>query len=246
MSEYIVGRNPVIEYLQRGTQAIEKIWIAEENTHSRIQHIVTMAEKAGVPIKRCTRRELNRLEPSVPHQGVIAFVSPARYADLSSILAKIERSEHNALLIILDNIQDPRNFGAILRTAEAVNADAVIIPKNCAVGVTAAVHKASAGASTYMPIVKVTNIAHTIDTLKSVGIWVAGAAEEASCLYTDTDFRVPMCLVLGSEGKGLRRLVKQKCDYLIHLPMFGKIDSLNVSVAAGVLLYEVIRQRAVK
>lgn len=246
MSKYIVGRNPVIEHLQRGTQAIEEIWVAKGNTHSRIQHIVTMAGKASVPIKQCTRRELDKLEPSVPHQGVIALVSSTRYNDLSSILAKIERSEHNALLIVLDNIQDPRNLGAILRTAEAVNADAVIIPKNRAVGITAAVHKASAGASAYLPIVKVTNIAHTIETLKNRGIWVAGAAEDASCLYTDADFRVPLCLILGSEGKGLRRLVKQKCDYLVHLPMLGKIDSLNVSVAAGVLLYEVIRQRDVK
>ena len=246
MSKYIVGRNPVIEHLQRGTQVIEKIWIAKGNTHSRIQHIVTMAGKADVPIEHCTRRELNRLEPSVPHQGVIALVSSTRYNDLSSILAKIEHNEHNALLIVLDSIQDPRNLGAVLRTAEAVNADAVIIPKNRAVGITAAVHKASAGASTYVPIVKVANIAHTIDTLKDRGIWVAGAAEDAFCLYTDADFSVPLCLVLGSEGKGLRRLVKQKCDYLVHLPMLGKIDSLNVSVAAGVLLYEVIRQRDVK
>ncbi len=246
MSEYIVGRNPVIEHLQRGTQAIEKIWIAKGNTHSRIRHIVTMAEKAGVPIKRCTRRELDRLEPSVPHQGVIALISSTRHSDLSLILAQIEHNERNALLIVLDNVQDPRNLGAVLRTAEAVNADAVIIPKNRAVGITAAVHKASAGASTYVPIVKVANIAHTIDTLKDRGIWVAGTAEDASYLYTDADFSVPLCLVLGSEGKGLRRLVKQKCDYLVHLPMLGKIDSLNVSVAAGVLLYEVIRQRDVK
>ena len=246
MSKYIVGRNPVIEHLQRGAQAVEKIWIAKGNTHSRLQHIVTMAGKAGVPIKHCTRRELDRLEPSVPHQGVIALVSSTHYKDLSSILAKIEHNEHNALLIVLDNIQDPRNLGAILRTAEAVNADAVIIPKNRAVGITAVVHKASAGASAYLPIVKVTNIAHTIETLKNRGIWVAGAAEDASCLYTDADFRMPLCLILGSEGKGLRRLVKQKCDYLVHLPMLGKIDSLNVSVAAGILLYEVIRQRGVK
>ncbi len=246
MSEYIVGRNPVIEYLRRGTQTVEEIWIAEGTTDSRIQHIITMAEGAGIPIKRCTRRELDRIEPSVPHQSVIAFVSPTRYSDLASILTKIERSERNALLVILDNLQDPRNLGAILRTADAVNVDAVIIPKNRAVGITAAVHKASAGASIYVPIIKVTNIAHTIDTLKNKGIWVAGAAGNAACLYTDADFSVPLCLVLGSEDKGIRRLVKQKCDYLVHLPMLGKIDSLNVSVAAGVLLYEVIRQRAVK
>ncbi len=246
MSEYIVGRNPVIEHLQSGTQTVEKIWIAKGNAHSRLQHIATLAEKAGVPIKRCTQRELDRLEPSVPHQGVIACIRPARYYDLPSILAKIERSGHNALLILLDNIQDPRNLGAIFRTAEAVNADAIIIPKNRSASITAAVHKASAGTSAYVPIVKVTNIAHTIDTVKNGGIWVAGAAEDASCLYTDADFRVPLCLVLGSEGKGIRRLVKQKCDYLVHLPMLGQIASLNVSVAAGVLLYEVIRQRDVK
>ena len=245
MSEYIAGRNPVIEHLQRRTQTVEEIWIAQGAPHSRIRHIITMAKAAGVPIKRCTRRELDRIEPSVPHQGVIAFVSPTRYGDLSSILTKIEHSEHNALLIMLDNVQDPRNLGAILRTADAVNADAVIIPKNRAVGITAAVHKASAGASTHVPIIKVTNVAYTVDTLKNRGIWVAGAAENATYLYTDADFRVPLCLVLGSEGKGIRRLVKQKCDYLVHLPMLGKIDSLNVSVAAGVLLYEVIRQRDV-
>lgn len=246
MSEYIVGRNPVIEQLQHAAHAIEKIWIVEGNTHSRVQHIVAMARKVHVPVKYCKRRELDRLESSVPHQGVIAFVNPTRYSDLSSILEKIERNEQNALLIILDNIQDPRNLGAILRTAEAVNADAVIIPKNRAVSITAAVHKASAGASLYVPIVKVTNIAHTIDTLKNGGVWVAGAAEDAPHLYTDADFSVPLGLVLGSEGKGLRRLVKQKCDYLVRLPMLGKIDALNVSVAAGVLLYEVIRQRDVK
>lgn len=245
MSEYIVGRNPVIEHLQHEAQEIEKIWIAEGTTHSRIRRIIAMAGEAGVPIKRCTRRELDRIEPALPHQGVIALVNPTRYNDLQSILAKIERSKHNALLVMLDNIQDPRNLGAILRTADAVNADAVLIPKNRAAGITPAVHKASAGASTHVPIVRVPNVAHTLDTLKNAGIWVAGAATgDASYPYTDADFRVPLCLVLGSEGKGIRRLVKQKCDYLVYLPMLGKIESLNVSVAAGVLLYEVIRQRS--
>lgn len=246
MSEYIVGKNPVIEHLQHRTQTVEKIWIAEGRIDSRIQRIIAMSKAAGIPIKRCSRRELDRLEPSVPHQGVIAFVSSTRYGDLSSMLAKIDRNGHNALLIILDNIQDPRNLGAVIRTADAVNADAVIVPKNNAVSITATVHKASAGASTYVPIVEVTNVAHTIEVLKNRGIWIAGAAGDGSCSYTEADFGVPLCLVLGSEGKGIRRLVKEKCDYLVHLPMLGKIDSLNVSVAAGVLLYEVIRQRDLK
>ena len=243
MSKYIVGRNPVIECLQSGTQGIERIFIAEGNRHARIRQIAAMAEQARIPIKYCARRELDRLEPSLPHQGVVAVVKPAHYSDLSSILSDIQRSGDNALLVVLDGVQDPRNFGAILRTAEAANADAVIIPKDRAVGITPAVHKASAGAVAHIPIVKVTNLARTLDALKEAGIWVAGAAGEASCLYTDADFSVPLCLVLGSEGTGVRRLVKQKCDYLVHLPMLGKIASLNVSVAAGILLYEVVRQR---
>ena len=243
MSEFIVGRNPVIEHLQRESQDVEKIYIAKGNKHARIRQIVAMAERAGIPIKQCTRRELDQLEPSSPHQGVIAVVKSAHYSDLSSILSNIQRSEDNALLVVLDGVQDPRNFGAILRTAEATNADAVIIPKDRAVGITAAVHKASAGASAHIPIVRVTNLARTLDTLKDGGIWIAGAAGDASYLYTDVDFSVPLCLVLGGEGKGIRRLVKQKCDYLVHLPMLGKMASLNVSVAAGILLYEVVRQR---
>jgi 23S rRNA (guanosine2251-2'-O)-methyltransferase len=182
----------------------------------------------------------------VPHQGVIALVNLTHYSDLASILAKIQSNERDALLVILDGVQDPRNLGAVLRTADAAGVDAVLIPKNRAVGITAAVHKASAGASAYIPIVKVTNLARTVETLKKAGIWVAGATGDASFLYTDADFNVPLCLVLGSEGEGIRRLVKEKCDYLVHLPMLGKIESLNVSVAAGVLLYEVLRQRDIK
>lgn len=243
MSEYIAGRHPVIEYLQREARGIKELWIAEGAKDSRLQYIITLAKASGVPVKRCTRRELDKLEASVPHQGVVAFVSPVPYWDLSSILAQIEGQARAALLILLDNIQDPRNLGAILRTADAVSADAVIIPKKGAVDITAAVHKASAGASTSVPVVKVANLAQTIDTLKDSGIWVSGAAEDAEQLYTDANFSVPLCLVFGSEGKGIRRLVKQKCDYLVRLPMLGRIGSLNVSVAAGVLLYEAVRQR---
>ena len=196
-------------------------------------------------VKHCARHELDRIEPSVPHQGVIALVNPTRYRDLPSILAKIRNIvRKEALLVMLDGVQDPRNLGAILRTADAANADAVLIPKNRAVGITPAVRKASAGASEHVPVIRVTNIAQTINLLKKAGVWVVGSAEDASCSYTDTDFKVPLCLVLGSEGTGIRRLVKQKCDYLVHLPMLGQIDSLNVSVAAGILLYEVLRQRS--
>ena len=244
MSEYIVGRNPVIEYLQHRPRSVEKIWVAEGRGDSRVRHIISKAQQAGVPVKRCARHELDRIEPSVPHQGVIARVNLTRYTDLPSILAKIQNGERDALLVMLDGVQDPRNLGAILRTADAANADAVLIPKNRAVGITPAVHKASAGASEHIPIARVANIAQTIDLLKKAGLWVVGSAGDASCSYVDADFSVPLCLVLGSEGMGIRRLAKQKCDYLVHLPMLGQIDSLNVSVAAGILLYEVLRQRA--
>ena len=246
MSEYIVGRNPVIELLRNGTRKIEKIWIAKGNSHPRIRQIISMAERAGVRVQRCTRRELDTLEPVLPHQSVIARVSPTRYSDMPTLLAEIQCGDWPALLVILDGVQDPGNLGAILRTAEATNADAILIPKNRAVGITPAVHKASAGASEYVPIVKVTNVARTIETLKAAGVWVVGSAEDVALPYTAADFTVPLCLVLGNEADGIRRLVKQKCDYLVHLPMLGQIESLNVSVAAGVLLYEVLRQRTAK
>ncbi len=238
----------MLESLQhRGTHTVARIWVAKGSTDARIRKIVAAAKASGVPVEHCTRRELDRREPTVPHQGVIARVSRTSPSDLSAVLAKIAQRSAPALFLMLDTLQDPRNFGAVLRTAEAVAADAVIVPKNNAVGVTPAVHKASAGASAYVPIITVTNLTRTIETLKNRGIWVVGAAAgDGSAHYTTADFRVPLCLVFGSEGKGIRRLVKQTCDYLVHLPMFGRIESLNVSVAAGVLLYEVVRQRAEK
>ena len=243
MAEQIVGRNPVIELLRRGTREIENIWIAEGNSHPRVRQIISMAERNGVRYQRCPQRHLNALEPDVPHQGVIATVSRTRYWELPTLLEKVQRRNKTPVFVMLDSVQDPRNLGAILRTAEATDVDAVLIPKNSAVSVTAAVHKASAGASDYVPISKVTNVARTLETLKAAGVWVVGSAEEAELAYTDADLTVPLCLVLGGESDGIRRLVKQKCDYLVRLPMLGQIASLNVSVAAGVLLYEVLRQR---
>ncbi len=222
---------------------IEHIWLAEGSSHPRIRQIIKLAERNGVRYQRCARNHLDALEPDIPHQGVIAKVSRTRYRELQAILEKVQRQDKPALFVMLDSVQDPRNLGAILRTADATDVDAVFIPKNRAVDVTAAVHKASAGASDYVPIAKVTNVARTLETLKAAGVWVVGAAEDAELTYTDADLTVPLCLVLGSESNGIRRLVKQHCDYLVRLPMLGEIASLNVSVAAGVLLYEVLRQR---
>lgn len=243
MSEKIVGRNPVIEALRSGTRQIEKIWIVQGNEHKRLHEIINAAKQKRIPYQRCPRHQLDRMHPN--HQGVIAYISEFQYTDLSSLLKNIQNKKNvPAILIMLDQIHDPRNLGAILRTANATNTDGVLIPKNNSVEITAAVHKAAAGSTEYTPIIKVTNLAQTIEKLKSVGIWVVGTAEDAETQYTAADFTVPTCIVLGNEGHGIRRLVKQKCDYLVHLPMLGQITSLNVSVTAGVLLYEVLRQRA--
>lgn len=245
MPDRIVGRNPVMEAILSNTRTIDKIWVANDNQHPRLQEIIRTAKKKGIPYQRCPRNKLDSYH--INHQGVIADISEFQYTDLSVLLERIEKKiDVPAVLIMLDQIQDPRNFGAILRTANATETDGVLIPKNSAVNMTPAVHKAASGSAEYTPITKVTNLAQTIEKLKTVGVWVIGASDDADQTYTSADFTVPICLVLGNEGKGIRHLVKQKCDYMVHLPMLGEISSLNVSVTAGVLLYEVIRQRGVK
>ncbi len=245
MSEMIVGRNPVMEALRSGARQIETILIVKDNEHPRIRQIIDAADRKDIPYQRCPRHHLDKLHPN--HQGVIAHISKFRYTALPTLLENVRKKEGPpAILIMLDQIHDPRNLGAIIRTANATNADGVLIPKNNSVDITTAVHKAAAGSTEYIPISKVTNLAQTIEKLKSAGIWVVGTADNAEMSYTSADFTVPLCIVLGNEGEGIRRLVKQKCDYLVHLPMLGKIQSLNVSVATGVLLYEVLRQRAAK
>lgn len=243
MQDKIVGRNSVLELLRRGNREVERILIAQGNNHSRLRQIRAIAEKNGIHCDFIPRRELDLTETDVPHQGVVALVSPASYTDLPTLITNIQNLNRPPLFIMLDQVQDPRNLGAIIRTADAVNADGLILPKDRAAGITTAAHKVAAGSSEYVPTAQVTNIARTIETLKDAGVWVIGADQAAPTPYTQADLTAPTCLVLGNEADGLRRLVKQKCDLLIHLPMFGHVPSLNVSVAAGVLLYEVIRQR---
>ncbi len=244
MQDKTVGRNSVLELLRRGNREIERILIAQGNNHPRLRQIRIIAQKSGIRCDLTPRRELDQLETGVPHQGVIAIVSPTNYIDLPTLIEHAQSSDHPPLMIMLDQVQDPRNLGAIIRTADAVNADGLILPKDRAAGLTTAAHKTSAGSSEHLPIAQVTNLARTIETLKKASIWVIGADQEAPTLYTAADLTPPICLVLGNEAEGLRRLVKEKCDLLVHLPLFGHIPSLNVSVAAGVLLYEVIRQRS--
>jgi 23S rRNA (guanosine2251-2'-O)-methyltransferase len=244
MLEKIVGRNSVLELLRHGNREIEQILIVQGNSHPRLRQIRILAEQKRIRCEAVARQELDRIESTTPHQGVIAIVSPASYTDLKIILENALNSGHPPLLVMLDSVQDPRNLGAIIRTAEAVNADGLIIPKHKAAGMTTAAYKTAAGSSEYLPIAQVTNLAQTIETLKEAGVWVTGADQNASMLYTEVDLTGPICLVLGNEAEGLRRLVKEKCDFLVRLPMLGHVPSLNVSVAAGVLLYEVVRQRS--
>jgi 23S rRNA (guanosine2251-2'-O)-methyltransferase len=194
-----------------------------------------------VAVKSLTRAELDRMAGNNGHQGVVAVTSAKQYIELDDVVAA-KRGERS-LLVVLDGIEDPHNLGAILRTADAAGADGVVIPERRAAGVTPTVTKASAGASEHLPIAKVTNIARTVDELKEKNIWVVGLDERGTQNYDSLDYNMDCAIVLGGEGKGVHDLVARKCDYLVSIPMLGKVPSLNVSVAAGVMLYEIVRQR---
>ncbi len=239
----IFGINPVIEALKSG-RAIQRILIAEQRKADRgISEIIRLAKNAGTEIRMTTRDALNREAPHAVHQGIVALAAAREYAMLDNILQIPSLRGQLPLYLVLDGVEDPRNLGAILRTAEAAGVHGVIIPERRAVGLTDTVAKAAAGALEYVPVVKVVNIVNTIDELKKTGIWVAAAEAEGDMKYWDADFVRPTALVLGGEDKGVRRLVREHSDYILSLPLMGRISSLNVSVAAGVLLYEVLRQR---
>jgi 23S rRNA (guanosine2251-2'-O)-methyltransferase len=240
----IYGTLPVLEALRANPRRIEKILIAEGAREHRIAEIVDLARAAHVPFQRLARESLVKLvEPGANHQGVVALTSSADYRDADELLEEIAARE-NPLVLILDGVEDPRNLGAILRVAEGAGVGGTFIPEHRAAGLTETVVKTSAGATEYTPIAKVKNLNRLIEELKRNNIWVVGTSGEAETSYADWDWNQPCALVLGSEGKGLHRLVAENCDALVKIPMRGKIESLNVSVAAGVILFEAIRQRA--
>jgi 23S rRNA (guanosine2251-2'-O)-methyltransferase len=242
----LFGINPVVEALKAG-RPVQRLLVAEQRRHDKdIVEILRLAKSAGSEVRILSRDLLNREAPQGLHQGVIAFTAAHTYSTLDSILnVPVDRQEH-PLFLILDGIEDPRNLGAILRTAEAAGAHGVIIPERRAAGLTETVAKAAAGALEYIPVVKVVNIVNTIEELKKKGIWIAAAEAGGDMVYWQADFRVPIALVLGGEDRGVRRLVREHCDYVLSLPLLGHISSLNVSVAAGIMLYEVLRQRKEK
>ena len=239
----IFGVNPVIEALKSG-RPIQRLLIADQRKADRgISEIIRLAKSARIEVRMTTRDALNREAAHAVHQGVIALAAAREYATLDDILHIPSQRGQMPLYLILDGVEDPRNLGAILRTAEAAGVHGVIIPERRAAGLTDTVAKAAAGALEYISVVKVVNIVNTIDELKKTGIWVAAAEPGGNMQYWDADFVRPTALALGGEDRGVRRLFGGHCDYTLSLPLRGKISSLNVSVAAGVLLYEVLRQR---
>jgi 23S rRNA (guanosine2251-2'-O)-methyltransferase len=239
--EYIIGKNPVIEAL-KSNRDINKILIAEGSQRGQMQQITQLAKEGGVLVQLVPKKKLDQITDG-NHQGVLAYVAAYQYAELDDLFAAAEKSGEPPFFLLLDEIEDPHNLGSIMRTADAVGAHGIIIPKRRAVGLTATVAKASTGAIEYIPVVRVTNMARTIDELKERGVWIAGTDATGAEDYRRFDATLPLGLVIGSEGKGMGRLIREKCDFLIKLPMVGRVTSLNASVAASLLMYEVYRKR---
>lgn len=244
MSEQIEGRNAVLEAFRSG-KCVDKLFILDGCQDGPVRTIAREARKTDTIINYVSKERLDQLSETHAHQGVIAQVAAYDYSTVDEILARAEEKGEAPFLIILDNVEDPHNLGAIIRTANLAGAHGVIIPKRRAVGLTSTVAKTSAGAINYTPVAKVTNIVRTIEELKEKGIWFVCADMGGETMY-DLDLTGPMGLVIGNEGEGVSRLVREACDFTASIPMKGDIDSLNASVSAGVLAYEIVRQRLAK
>lgn len=242
MSGQIEGRIPVLEALRAGRE-INKLLVAKGSKEGSIREVLGVARQAGIIIQEVERERLDTLAEGRNHQGVIAMAAAHRYADLDEILERAATSGEDPLVLVLDGIEDPQNLGSILRTADAAGAHGVIIPERRAVGLTETVAKVSAGAVEYVPVARVTNIARTLDELKEKGFWVVGTHQEARELYHEARLTGPLAVVIGNEGKGMGRLVAEKCDFTVRLPMKGHVSSLNAGVAGAILVYEIRRQR---
>jgi 23S rRNA (guanosine2251-2'-O)-methyltransferase len=237
----IYGINAVSEALKARGRKFEYVAVARERHDTRVQRIVEECRRNGVSVRFVPRDELERLAGNGAHQGVVAVTSAKHYADAEDVLSR-KRGRY-ALVVVLDGVEDPHNLGAIVRTADGAGVDGILIPERRAAGVTATVAKASAGATEHVPMAKITNVARALEELKAAGLWTFGLDERATQLYDQVDYRVDCAVVLGAEGRGLHELVRKRCDVLVKIPMAGQVPSLNVSVAAGVVLYEVARQR---
>lgn len=236
----IYGVLPVLEALSAGSRRIDRIVIAEGARDARLREVIEAARAAGVPVRRDARVALDRLTHNANHQGVIAVTSAAAYSDADDLLSTISS---NTIFILLDGVEDPHNLGAVIRTAECGGASAVIVPERRAAHITEAVAKTSAGAVEHLPVARVTNLASFIEQLKTHNVWVVGVESSSKLEYTEFNYTGALALVFGGEGHGLHRLVRERCDAVVSIPMKGKVTSLNVSVAVGVVLFEALRQR---
>jgi 23S rRNA (guanosine2251-2'-O)-methyltransferase len=252
----IYGLSPVLEALRAGRRPINKILIAAASNQSRLNELTDVAQRAGIRVEKRHRRALDELTGNANHQGVVALLAPVDranpYVDPETILESIgepapvdraSRLPRLPLVVLLDGIEDPHNLGAILRACEGAGVDGIFIPEHRAAGLNETVAKTSAGAVEYVRVSRVTNLVPLIDKLKELGLWVIGVEGGTESVYSDFDMNIPLALVFGSEGKGIRRLVRERCDKIVSIPLRGRLTSLNVSVAAGVVLFDVLRQR---
>jgi 23S rRNA (guanosine2251-2'-O)-methyltransferase len=240
--DYIEGRNPCIEALKSG-RTINKLLVAKGSKEGSINKIIRIAKDNGIVVQEVSREKLDNISESKSHQGVIALVAAKDYVEVDDILEYAASKNEHPFVVILDEIQDVHNFGSILRTADAVGVHGVIIPKRRSVSLNSSVAKTSAGAIEYVKVARVSNIAATIEGLKKSGLWIVGTEMSGEKTFYNADLKGPIALVIGSEGEGIGRLIKEKCDFLVSIPMKGEVASLNASVAAGIVMYEALKQR---
>ena len=243
--DVLVGRNAVTEALKSG-RGINKLWIASGDREGSVAEIAALAKERGIVVQYVERAKIEALAGGHRHQGVLAYVAPVPYAELEDILKAEEAKGEAPFLVLLDELEDPHNLGALLRTADATGVHGILIPKRRSVSLNATVAKTSAGAVEYVPVARIGNIAQTLKKLKEKGFWVAGADMDGEKAYYEADLTGPLVLVVGSEGKGMSRLTKEACDFIVRMPMVGRINSLNASVAGSILMYESMRQRLQK
>lgn len=242
MSEYIVGKNPVLEALRSG-RSINKIWIAEGAQKQVVAPILSLAKEAGIIVQTVPRKKIDQIAEGESHQGVLAYVASYDYVQVEDIFARAEKAGEPPFILILDEIEDPHNLGSMMRTGDAVGIHGIIIPKRRSVSLTSTVAKSSAGAIEYVPVARVTNLVRTMEELKERNIWIVGTDASAEQDFREARLDGGIALVIGSEGKGMSRLVRETCDFTVKLPMHGRVTSLNASVAGALLMYEVYRQR---
>ncbi len=241
----IYGVNPVREALFSGA-SVNKIYVLQNRRDKVIDEVRALAKRQNIPVLMAKREELDRIAQTPKHQGMVALMASAPLYELDALLVKAKTGPASPLLFLIDGVEDPRNLGAIIRTVDAAGGDGVVIPARRAVGLTATVSKSSAGALAHLPVTQVSNLGQSIEQLKKEGLWIVGLDVSGEMPYTDYDFTGPVAIVVGGEGKGIRQKILEKCDHTIVLPMLGHVQSLNVSVAVGIVAYEALRQRSLK